>query len=250
MGIVGAVAGGRSLLPPRWAGSGGAPSSWAGSIPWTSPSPASGRRRRPRTRQPAAASGSRTGVRCSSPPPTTSRWQGWSAEQDLDRRTVRHGGTGRSRNGSPAADGRLPRPGWQPRAGGRVTIGERHRRGRAPDADLGTPGRSAPARRLRRRQRASGVGAPAAGRVLLVSGPPRSGRTNVLRVLAASITAEGRGLVVVSRAHLGPVAGHGGRIEVVLPADVEVLVAARRREPSPSWSTTPTCSTRRLSVLR
>ncbi|HEU5242027.1 MAG TPA: FtsK/SpoIIIE domain-containing protein [Ornithinibacter sp.] len=70
------------------------------------------------------------------------------------------------------------------------------------------------------------------GRVLLVSGPPRSGRTNVLRVLAASITADGRRLAMVSRVPLGPSAGHGAPIWVVHPEDVDPLVDARRRDPA------------------
>jgi S-DNA-T family DNA segregation ATPase FtsK/SpoIIIE len=70
------------------------------------------------------------------------------------------------------------------------------------------------------------------GRVLLVSGPPRSGRTNVLRVLTTSITADGRRLAVVTRAPLGPWAAPGARFEVVHPEDVDVLVDARRRDPA------------------
>ena len=81
------------------------------------------------------------------------------------------------------------------------------------------------------------------GRALLVSGPGRSGRTNALHVLMASLAGQGRTVVLVTRTGSAgtPAAGvvdHGARtpawwsnVSVIDPTDVDALVAARRVDP-------------------
>ena len=85
--------------------------------------------------------------------------------------------------------------------------------GRGWTPAVGAPGTRRAAQRTRARRHVLGVAddderlswVPARdGRVLLVCGPHRSGRTNALRVLAASIAAGGRAVAVVTRAQRWP----------------------------------------------
>ena len=143
--------------------------------------------------------------------------------------------------------------------------------GRRPRHDLKAPSRPRPGRGpwparpvgipsgFRRATRACGAGGPARhGRVLLVSGPPRSGRTNVLRVIATSIVAVGRARSSSSGESCAPwrrPSGHGGRIDPLghLTRRTSTYSSLRGAETpdSPSWSTTPIFSTGDLSrVLR
>ncbi len=233
LGIVGAVAGGRSLLQPRWAGIGGSTFVLGRLDPLDLA--LAGLRAAEAPSDPAAGRGIRLADR---------REVQFATPDDVSvaglvRRAGPRPTDGAAWRYRPLPQ-RIPLP---PTGGSRDRVGS-HAQAAASRSGNGTDAAAPRTRTLARPagRHPLGVsagdskqvvwGPPRHGRVLLVSGPPRSGRTNVLRVLAASITAEGRGLVVVSRAHLGPVAGHGGRIEVVLPADVEVLVAARRRDPS------------------
>ncbi len=68
------------------------------------------------------------------------------------------------------------------------------------------------------------------GRRLVVVGPPRSGRTNTLRVVTQSLCATGRLVVVVTSTATGRMPWSAGSV-VIDPRDSDSLVHLRRRHP-------------------
>jgi S-DNA-T family DNA segregation ATPase FtsK/SpoIIIE len=70
------------------------------------------------------------------------------------------------------------------------------------------------------------------GRLWLVAGPPRSGRSTALRIVADGLLASGRDIAVVG-AGPGPLAALGAdpRVHWIGPDDPDLLVAARRSNP-------------------
>ena len=168
----GRVAGGRSLLQPRWArGRRAAPSCWARSTPWTPPSPGCGPPTCPATRQPGGPCGCTTDARCSSHPrPTTVACGRDRAGLDRGRPRALPGAL------------RLPLPSAvaatvRPRAGAAARSRERHRRA----------ARTRPAPRPLGRSASAAPPATRAG----PGGPTRHGR-RLLVVRAAAVRAHQR----------------------------------------------------------
>ena len=229
VGVVGAVAGGRALFQPRWAGLGGC------TVLLGAPDPLD-----------VALAGLRASDVPKNPPPGR-------GIRLKDRREVQFALV-------ESEDLRVPASARAPRAGGAW----RHRplpdRVALPAHPLvgvtegsGLPSRPAERTGPHRGRHPLGVFGEAHevwcwdpevhGRVLLVAGPGRSGRTNVLHVIATSVVVMGRPVVLVTRA--SPVAidrgaglpgatggaGGSGTLSVISPRDVDLLVAARRRDP-------------------